>query len=98
MTSFTESVVESAALAWLDSPYAHGTGEALRFANEARGAGRPVPAAVRARLMRAFRPLADTVRDTLRWDRERPADFPLRPGPLSAARERELLAAWRAQV
>ena len=45
-----------------------------------------------------FRPLLDTVRDILAWDRVRPADFALRPGPLDAARERELLAAWRART
>lgn len=43
-----------------------------------------------------FRPLADTVRDILAWERSRPADFPMRPGPLNAEREKELLAACRA--
>ena len=38
-----------------------------------------------------FRPLADTARDTLEWDRTRPHDAPLRAG-LSRERERELLA------
>lgn len=39
-----------------------------------------------------FRPLADTVRDTLDWSRTWPADRPLRAG-LSAEREAALLAA-----
>lgn len=49
-----------------------------------------------------FRPLAETIRDTLDWDRETPASArPARsgvamPGPLEAAREAELLAGWRA--
>ncbi len=44
------------------------------------------------------RPLAETVRDTLDWHRTRPAERrdALRSG-LSAAREAELLAAWRAR-
>jgi len=43
-----------------------------------------------------FRPLAETVRDTLAWDRARPADTTLRGG-LSAEREAALLVAWHAQ-
>ena len=39
-----------------------------------------------------FRPLAETVRDTLAWASARPADYALRAG-LSADREAELLAA-----
>ena len=44
-----------------------------------------------------FRPLPDTVRDTLAWHRERPEDrrTKLRAG-LDAAREREVLDAWHA--
>ncbi|HTG46424.1 MAG TPA: NAD-dependent epimerase/dehydratase family protein [Actinomycetota bacterium] len=41
------------------------------------------------------RPLVETVRDTLRWDAERGAPWPMRAG-LDDARERELLAAWHA--
>jgi 2'-hydroxyisoflavone reductase len=41
------------------------------------------------------RPLAETVADTLAWDRTRPQDVPLKAG-LTPERERELLAAWRA--
>jgi 2'-hydroxyisoflavone reductase len=41
-----------------------------------------------------FRPLADTVRDTLAWDATRPADLPRRAG-LTREREAELLAAWK---
>jgi 2'-hydroxyisoflavone reductase len=40
-----------------------------------------------------FRPLADTIRDTLAWDSARPADAERRHG-LKPAREAELLAAW----
>ncbi|HEX8686067.1 MAG TPA: hypothetical protein VF654_06175, partial [Pyrinomonadaceae bacterium] len=43
-----------------------------------------------------FRPLADTVRDTLAWDLTRPADAPRRAG-LAREREREVLAAWRSR-
>lgn len=43
-----------------------------------------------------FRPLADTVRDTLAWDKTQPADAP-RPAGLAPEREQELLAAWRAK-
>jgi len=44
----------------------------------------------------AFRPLADTVRDTLTWDATQPPDAP-RPAGLTRERERDLLAAWQAQ-
>ena len=37
-----------------------------------------------------FRPLADTIADTLAWDKTRPADVPLKVG-LSSKQERELL-------
>ena len=40
-----------------------------------------------------FRPLAETVRDTLAWDRTRPADVPLQAG-LSPESEQEVLRAW----
>lgn len=40
-----------------------------------------------------FRPLAETVRDTLDWDRARPADTPRRAG-LAPEREAELLREW----
>ena len=44
----------------------------------------------------SFRPMAETVRDTLWWDQTRDPSVPLRAG-LTAARERELLAAWAAE-
>jgi 2'-hydroxyisoflavone reductase len=44
-----------------------------------------------------FRPLADTVRDTLDWDRTRPADTEYRAG-MKPEREAEILAAWRARA
>ena len=43
-----------------------------------------------------FRPLSETVRDTLEWDLARPADTPRRAG-LARERERELLEAWKAR-
>jgi 2'-hydroxyisoflavone reductase len=43
-----------------------------------------------------FRPLAETVRATLEWDRTRPAEHAWKAG-LSRAREAELLAAWHAE-
>ena len=42
-----------------------------------------------------FRPLAETIRDTLAWDATLPADRELRAG-LTREREAELLAAWPA--
>ena len=44
-----------------------------------------------------FRPLAETVRDTLEWDLTRPPDTERRAG-LSRAREREVLKSWRAET
>ena len=41
-----------------------------------------------------FRPVAQTVRDTLAWDATQPPDVE-RPAGLSPERERELLSAWR---
>jgi 2'-hydroxyisoflavone reductase len=41
-----------------------------------------------------FRPLADTIRDTLAWQAGRPTDYQWRAG-LSAEREAQLLAEWR---
>ena len=43
-----------------------------------------------------FRPLDEVVRDTLEWDRTR-RDQPLR-GPLTAEKEADVLAKWRANV
>jgi len=44
-----------------------------------------------------FRPLAETIRDTLAWDNARPADAERRHG-LKPAREADLLAAWHARA
>jgi len=44
-----------------------------------------------------FRPLADTVRDTLAWDATRPADVERKAG-LTPEREQELLTAWRRRL
>jgi 2'-hydroxyisoflavone reductase len=44
-----------------------------------------------------FRPLEETVRDTLEWDRTRPTDAPRRAG-LAPDREAELLAEWQAKA
>ena len=45
----------------------------------------------------SLRPLHDTVRDTLAWDRSRPADMPRRSG-INPAREQELLVAWHSSA
>jgi 2'-hydroxyisoflavone reductase len=42
-----------------------------------------------------YRPLADTIRDTLQWDQTRPPDRN-RNGGLTSAQERDLLSAWHA--
>lgn len=44
-----------------------------------------------------FRPLAETVQDTLAWDTTRPADMPLKVG-MPVEQERELLARYAAQA
>jgi 2'-hydroxyisoflavone reductase len=44
-----------------------------------------------------FRPLAETIRDTLAWDATRPADLEPRAG-LKRACEAELLAAWHGRL
>ena len=43
-----------------------------------------------------FRPLAETIADTLAWDRTRPPEKPMEAG-MDPARERDLLAKWRAR-
>ena len=43
-----------------------------------------------------FRPVADTIRDTLAWAKTERGDKPWRAGP-KPERERELLALWRAR-
>src|SRR5439155_6945849 len=44
-----------------------------------------------------FRPLAETIRDTLEWDHSRPASMPRRAG-LSREREMEVLKGWRSNT
>ncbi|MDT7689476.1 MAG: hypothetical protein QOE46_2235 [Acidobacteriota bacterium] len=44
-----------------------------------------------------FRPLAETIRDTLEWDLTRPADAERRAG-LARERERAVLASWHART
>ena len=44
-----------------------------------------------------FRPLSETVRDTLEWDLSRPAGTPRRAG-LAREREREVLEAWQSRL
>ena len=70
---------------WLDS-----ADEVNRYFQEV-GVERTVAAGL------SFRPLAETVRDTLAWDLRRPADTERRAG-LAREREREVLAAWRARA
>lgn len=45
----------------------------------------------------AFRPLADTIRDTLAWEATRPTDHPWRAG-LPADKEADLLERWQAHA
>lgn len=45
----------------------------------------------------SFRPIAETVRDTLAWDATNPADRVRRAG-LAPEKERQVLAAWQARV
>jgi 2'-hydroxyisoflavone reductase len=44
----------------------------------------------------AFRPIADTIRDTLTWARARPAEHTWRAG-LDPEKEARVLAAWHAR-
>lgn len=44
-----------------------------------------------------FRPIADTVRDTLQWAKAERGDRPYRTG-LKSDRERDLLKKWREQA
>ena len=44
-----------------------------------------------------FRPLAETIRDTLEWDRSRPVSAQRRAG-LSGVRETQILQAWRSDT
>lgn len=86
--SFTwvpESFLEEQKVApWSDMP-AWSPGEALMYVNVSR--------AVAAGL--TFRPLADTVQDTLEWDKARPAaERAKRAAGMTRARERDVLAAW----
>jgi len=61
------------------------------------------PASLRGTFRRAlaaglrYRPLADTIRDTLLWDQSRPPDRERRAG-ISPTQERNLLAAWHARA
>jgi 2'-hydroxyisoflavone reductase len=61
------------------------------------------PASFRGTFQRAldagldYRPLADTIRDTLAWDQSRPPDRE-RQGGLTPAQERHLLSAWHASA
>jgi len=78
---------EQKASPWSDIP-AWSPGEPLMYVDVSR--------AVAAGL--TFRTLADTARDTLAWDKARPAaERAKRAAGMSRAREKELLAAWRAR-
>jgi 2'-hydroxyisoflavone reductase len=70
---------------WLDS-----SDDSNRYFQEV-GVGKAVAAGL------TFRPLAETVRDTLAWDLTRPTDAVRRAG-LARHREREVLAAWQARA
>jgi 2'-hydroxyisoflavone reductase len=74
---------------WTELPFWFPEGDAaLRGAYEV-----DVDRAVEAGLV--FRPLGETVRDTLEWDRSRPEEERGRKAGLSREREREVLDAWR---
>jgi len=74
---------------WTELPFWFPEGDAaLRGAYDV-----DVDRAVEAGLV--FRPLAETVRDTLEWDRSRPEEEGGRKAGLSREREREVLDAWR---
>jgi 2'-hydroxyisoflavone reductase len=45
-----------------------------------------------------FRPIADTVRDTLQWAKTERGDQPFKRTGLAPEREQELIAAWRAKT
>lgn len=91
-----------AELVWMDEAFLLGQGvgpwiEVPLWVPEAEGVN--VSAVSISRALAAgltFRPLAETVRDTLAWDATRPADQAWRAG-LPPDRERELLAAWASQ-
>lgn len=74
---------------WTELPFWFPEGDAtLRGAYDV-----DVDRAIEAGLV--FRPLAETVRDTLEWDRSRPEDERGRKAGLPREREREVLEAWR---
>jgi 2'-hydroxyisoflavone reductase len=65
---------------------------------EAEGAGLATVNCQKAyRAGLTFRPLVETIRDTLTWRATQPADTTW-PAGLTREREAELLAAWHAQM
>jgi 2'-hydroxyisoflavone reductase len=87
LTWVSESFLEQQGLApWTDIP-AWSPGDPMSFVD--------VRDAVAAGL--TFRPIGTTARDTLEWDKGRPAEARARRQfGMSREREREVLAAWRA--
>jgi 2'-hydroxyisoflavone reductase len=92
-----------ARLVWADESFLLGAGVGPWIELPLWIAGRPAMAHLqRVSIRRAtdagltFRPLAETIRDTLEWDATRPAEEERGAG-LKPEREVELLRAWRAQ-
>jgi len=81
-------LAEQKVAVWSELP-AWAPGEPLMFVDVRR--------AVAAGL--TFRPLADTARDTIEWDKARPAaERAKRAAGMTRAREAELLAAWKSRA
>jgi 2'-hydroxyisoflavone reductase len=76
---------------WMEVPLWTDSADERNRYFQAVGVGRAVAAGL------TFRPLAETVRDTLAWDLTRPAGAERRAG-LAPGREREVLAAWSARA
>jgi 2'-hydroxyisoflavone reductase len=74
---------------WMELPLWVADEEGSRF--ERLGSARAIADGLR------YRPLEEIVRDTLEWDRTRPADVEYKAG-MKPEREQELLNAWRARA
>jgi 2'-hydroxyisoflavone reductase len=87
-----------ASFAWVDGQFLLSAGVKPRMELPLWMPGAPGAATVDCRRAIAaglsFRPLAETVRDTLAWDESRPASVPRRAG-IAPDREAQVLTAWR---
>lgn len=79
-------LIEAGVMPWTDLPIWVGDGEDARGFH-AVDCSKAIAAGL------AFRPLAETIGETIAWDATRPADIEWRAG-LKAEREVELLSAW----